>query len=166
LPDQLWHTKDKELCLGRVGSLALVVTGDPWTDGAWREYCDIYAHMVALHGPARAVFNLSPRYGPTSVQRRLLIADCYHSHGLAYIRRVVVLSESAFVRAALTALQWFARNYQQARAEPPAKAAEAIAWVHERAEFEVPEAVAALGVMMDLVGHARSMLPEAFWRLG
>ena len=164
--DRVWSTRNKELCLGRTGSLALVVGGRHWTDEAWREYCDLYSQMVVHQGPAQAVFNLSPVYGPTSAQRKLLFDEYYRAHGIEHIRRFVLLTESPIVRGIVTALSWFARGDQKTRAEPPARATEALAWVRAEAAFETAEAVEKFAVMIDVVGQGRDLLPQDFWALG
>jgi hypothetical protein len=163
--ERLWHTRGKELCLGRVGSLALVVTGDDWTDTAWREYCDLYSHMVVHHGSARGVFNFSPRHGPTSSQRSLLFNEYYRAHRIDHIRRFVLMTNSPVVRGIVTALSWFARGEQQTKTADPARAKQSLAWVRADVEFNATETVATFAVMLDVVGHRRDLLPADFWAL-
>jgi hypothetical protein len=159
-----WNTRGKELCLGRVGPLALVVAGNSWDDAAWREHCSLYAKMVADCGAARAVFNLSPRAGPSSSQRRMLMSEYRERNRIDEVRRFAILTESALVRGVLTALGWFAQGTKTA-AYAPTKATEALAWLREDVAFDVADAVTAFRELMTDAGHPHTMLPGGFWNL-
>jgi hypothetical protein len=160
----MWNTRGNELCVGRVGPLALVVGGDSWDDAAWREHCELFAKMVEHFGAARLVFNLSPRRGPTSAQRRLLSLEYHTRNRIDEVRRFAMLTESALVRGALTALGWFAQRTKTS-AYPPAKAMEALAWLRQDTAFDVVEAVTVFRELMTQAGHPLTMLPGAFWNL-
>jgi hypothetical protein len=140
------------------------VSGNLWGNAAWREYCELYAAMVRERGAARVVLNLSPGWGPNSAQRRALTLDYRQAHRIDDIRRFALLTDSQLVRGIVTALSWLATGTQTA-AYAPSRAVDAVAWLRQVIAFDVADAVAVFGELMDGIGHSRRLLPAAFWAL-
>ena len=161
---RMWATRGSELCVGRVGLIVLVVGGRSWTNDVWREYCDLYASMIAQHGPAKAILNLSPGWGPDSAQRKMLTVDYREAHRIDDLRRFALISDSPIVRGIVTALSWVVRQGEPA-AFAPSEAVAALAWLRGAIAFDVVRAVELFGELLDRVGYARAMLPPSFWSL-
>ena len=125
---------------GREGTLLFVVTAAPsWSDASWREMLDGSLAMETRMGSAALlVFSYCPEGLPTAVQRRMSV-ETTHKSRLA--DRVALLTDSAFVRGALTAIQWVLRKETNTKAYRPADVEAAIRWLALGHAIDVPAAL-------------------------
>ncbi len=145
-------TRDGNMASVRVGSLWLAAAGErPIDDRTWREYLDHAAASVQSLGPFTGVLLWAPSYGPSTYQRRMLTDEYGKAVRLDAQRRVALISDSAFVRGTMVAINWFTR--QNVLAFAPARVEVAFEWLAEEVVFDVVQSRAAL---RDIVGAVRS----------
>lgn len=105
---------------------------DGITEAELAPYIDAVAASVASRGPFKALVTISLKVGPTAPQRKM-IADAESRIHFKRIEKIALVSQSALVRGAMTAIAWVFSGKQQIRAYSPASA------------YEVPTSLSDLG---------------------
>jgi hypothetical protein len=136
---ELVLTRDGNVASTRVGNLWLMATGSrPIQDETWRQYLEHSAASVVARGPFHGVLTWAPKHGPSTSQRRMLTGEFAEAIRLDAQRRVAVVSESAFARGTMTAINWLAKKNLAAFA--PREIDLAFDWLEEDIEFDRVEA--------------------------
>lgn len=144
---KVFKTAGGELYTVGIGRLAIIVSGTKsYSDEVWVEYCAICREMSNPALPYLAAFNYSPIVGPSASQRKTFNSEVGDLN--KHFKRVVLVSDSAIVRGALTATAWITRSDMQMRPYSPARVDEGFAWLAEVAEFNRDDAKKAF---LDLV---------------
>src|SRR5882762_647183 len=126
---------DGNIASARVGSLWIAGTGDrPIEDAIWREYLEHAAASVRDVGPFTGVLLWAPTFGPSTHQRRMLTDEYGKAVRVDAQRRVALISESAFVRGTITAINWLLRKNVLAFAPP--NVGKALQWLAEEVAFD------------------------------
>ena len=136
-------TLDGNMASARVGSLWLAATGNrPIEDATWREYLEQAAASVRQVGPFTGILLWAPTFGPSTHQRRMLTDEFGEAVRVDAQRRVALISESAFVRGTMTAINWLLQKNILAFAPPNIE--RALEWLAEEIAFDPVEARATL----------------------
>ena len=88
--------------------------------------------------PATVSFTAS-KATPTAAQRKQLEAE-EARFAFGNVERNAILSDSAVVRGAITAIQWLLRSKAQMKAFRVDHVTQALQWLHEREPFDLAEA--------------------------
>jgi hypothetical protein len=140
---KVYRTSGNEICTGSVGQLAIIVSGNKsYSDEAWGEYLHICRQMSDPAAPFVGAYNYSPIVGPSAAQRKVFDSELGDLN--RKFKRVVVVSDSAFVRGALTASAWLTRSDMQMRPFSPAQTNNGFDWLAQEVTFPMQEAQALL----------------------
>jgi len=143
-------TRDGNLASERIGKLWLAASGRrAIADETWREYLDHAANSVTRDGPYHGVLFYAPKHGPSASHRKMLTHEYARAVRLDLQRRVALISDSAIVRGAITAINWFTRT--NLVAFPPREARHALDWLAEDIAFDRSQAEHALDHIISVV---------------
>ncbi len=136
-----------------IGDLALNVNGsrESIADDSWRAYLDFSERLVANSVPRRSL-TLSPYCGPSAKQRQAMVAS---GVGRAMLQQshAALLTGSALVRGAVTALGWVARADRiQQRAFRPEEAKKALIWLEASGPIDFAAVMPALSLLAEEAG--------------
>jgi hypothetical protein len=144
-------TSGSEIVMGEVGQLCIIVSGrKPYSDATWDEYCKLCKELDVIGRNLRVVLNYSPIVGPSANQRRKFTSELAEEN--KHFKRVVLVSDSALVRGALTATTWLSNASLQMRAFSPKHTEEGFRWLAEVADFQLESARAQLQALVAVQG--------------
>jgi hypothetical protein len=143
----VFKTKGGEIFQVGCEELVIIVTGSkPYDDACWAEYVGI-CRRSAEPRPFKVVLNYSPVLGPSASQRAKFTHELRDL--IAHFQRTALVTDSSFVRGALTAASWLSREgNMQLKPYAPNRVDEALAWLQQAGKFDVAAAKAAF---LDLV---------------
>jgi hypothetical protein len=129
-------SKDGVVQYGRQGTLLIIAcAAKSWSDAAWTEFLEgTLALEAEMGGPALLVLTYFPDGNPTARQRRASV-DVAKKSRLA--DRVALLSDSAIIRGAFTAIQWVLGKQTDQKAFRPSEVSEAIDWLAQAHAIDV-----------------------------
>ncbi len=143
-------TKNGEFRTELVDDLLIVVSlGSNWSDGCWREQLQQSIDLAKTQGMYSAVLTWSPIGQPTSRQRRLA-KDMLAELDLTKISRQALVTDSALVRGALTAISWLASLPYPIKPFKPSEVEHAIAWLCAVSSADPASVKAVLSSMINL----------------
>jgi hypothetical protein len=142
-------TPHDEIACCSVGELVIGVYGPrPWDDACWEVHCEQIRGVSELASP-RASLNYAPTRGPNAAQRKRTLA--VNRMGVASLRRVTLVTESALVRTVFTAFGWLVPG-PEARVYAPEGLEACLEWMAAAAIFDVVQARDAVLEMRRRVG--------------
>jgi hypothetical protein len=141
-------SRHNQLAAGRVSDLLIVAApGSGWPDDEWRDHMEQTAELRARLGSQRVVLTYSPDGAPSARQRRI-VNDYRERIGVADVRAQAVISQSALVRGAVTAMTWLMRPPYEMRSYPVSQLNAAFAMLRPHGEFDVTRATELLVSML------------------
>src|SRR5262249_50196185 len=130
----------KQFAITRLGALSLQATAPrPIRDEEWDLYLDALADDFAEFGDALAVFQYSPKVGPSAAQRQRLTSRLKTE--MSKTTHVAHVTESMIVRGVVTAINWIVRSSIATRAFSPSEVREALQYLKQATDFSVDEAM-------------------------
>ena len=125
-----------------IDDLTVNVNGpDPFVDADWEAYVLWTEDLISRGIPVKGALTFSPFQSPNAAQRERLRQSL--QKGVQGAPRVAVLSDSAMVRGAMTALSWFIKSVH-AKGYRPMESDLAMTWLAQQLEFDAAEVRAAL----------------------
>jgi len=120
-----------------IDDLTVNVNGpEPFVDADWEAYALWTESLIKRGVPVKGALTFSPFQSPNAAQRDRLRRSL--QHGVQGSPRVAVLSDSAMVRGAMTALSWFVKSVH-AKGFRPMESDEAMKWLAQYLKFDAAE---------------------------
>src|SRR6188768_4030568 len=146
----MFLTPGKTMCVERMGTLLLQSTGPaPISEPEWDAYLGFVAQDIRSNGMWRCAMQYSLTQAPSSDQRKQVAVLLHESP----FERFALVSASAFVRGAVSAIGWVNRGPSRTRAFAPGEERASLEWMAEHAPFDVAEAMVHLDAVVKAVGY-------------
>lgn len=133
------RTTDGAIVQAGVGDLIIFVSGSkPITDANWTEYIQM-CRDISQPRPFKGVLNYSPVVSPTAKQRSVFMTEL--NSYLNLMSHTALISDSALVRGALTAMSWVNRDAKMTfKPFSPREVDDALSWLGRAITFHPQDA--------------------------
>jgi len=140
---------DNQAAFAYINGIAIVVsTVDKWTDQMVIELLDEQAKLVENRSSAASITHF---FGEVfGASHRKLIVQWMEKKGLSSARRTALVTDSAIMRAAMTAFSWLTKT--EAKSFEPAKRDAMCEWVTQDTGVNPDEVKTALEACYKLIG--------------
>lgn len=131
--------------------VAVTVNGpDPFVEADWDAYVEWAKHVVQSGQRVASILTFSPFQSPNAAQRQKIAATTQQAAGTNTF--VALVTDSAAVRGAMTALSWLSRSLHM-KGFRPMESDLAIAWLGGKVTFDQQAARDALKRGVAMVGY-------------
>jgi hypothetical protein len=153
----MWVSPRKTMSFTIVDRVGITVCAPGvFADDEWDAYGDAAEQVIREGTGMRTVLNLSPKHGPNAAQRRRLVqrkGARFHE-----IVRIALISDSAMVRGAITAMQWLVGSPTQTKTYRPSEHLEAARWAAEGAGADPTKIFELFLLQLDAMDYERETL--------
>lgn len=152
---RMFATQNKQIVIAGVGDLVLTCVGPGQvSDDLWTEHLSQVAEFLSERTFTSAL-NYTPHFAPNTTQRHIMQKRKTELAASDNVKKIALLSDSAFVRGGVTALQWIMKFDSAVKPFKPDMYREALAWLREFTRFDVDDAASFLREIAVYTGHGR-----------